>query len=58
MTISSLPIATSPTISSEVIGTAVMAKSLDTAEIAGQAMIQMMEQSVSPNLGINVDLRV
>ncbi len=58
MNISSLPIVTSPTISNPTIGTAVMAKSLDTAKIAGQNMIKMMEMSVNPNLGANIDLRV
>ncbi len=58
MTISSFPIVTDPTIASASIGTAVMAKSLDSAEVAGQSMIQMMEQSVNPNIGQNIDLRV
>lgn len=38
------------------IGMAVLSKSLDTAEIAGQDMIKMMEQSVNPYLGQNVDI--
>lgn len=38
------------------IGTAVLAKSMDTSEAAGAAMIQMMEQSVAPNLGQNIDI--
>lgn len=58
MTITSLPIATNPTIDSVTIGTAVLAKSLDTVETAGQNMIKMMEKSVNPNLGTNIDLRL
>ncbi|ROR28747.1 putative motility protein YjfB-like [Mobilisporobacter senegalensis] len=33
-------------------------KNLDTVETLGDAMIQMMEQSVNPNLGQNVDIRL
>ena len=40
------------------IGTAVLAKSLDTVESAGDAMVKMMEQSVNPGLGANIDVRV
>jgi hypothetical protein len=58
MTISSLPIDTSPTVDSAVIGMAVLSKSLDTVKEAGQNMIKMMEQSVNPNLGNSIDLRV
>ena len=58
MTITSLPISTNPTVANQDIGVAVMAKSLDTAEQAGQGMIKMMEQSVNPNLGLNIDMRV
>lgn len=58
MTITSLPIDTSPTIDSAAIGMAVLSKSLDTVKEAGQNMIKMMEQSVNPNLGNSIDLRV
>ncbi|MGB4657658.1 MAG: YjfB family protein [Mobilitalea sp.] len=58
MTIASLPVISQPTISSQVIGTAVLAKSLDTVKTAGQSMIKMMEQSVTPDLGQNIDARV
>ena len=58
MTISSLPIATNPTVASPAIGMAVLAKSLDTVEKTGQNMIKMMEQSVNPNLGKNLDVRL
>ena len=37
---------------------AVMSKTLDTAEDTGDALTKMMEQSVQPNLGQNIDLTV
>lgn len=40
------------------ISIAVLSKNLDTIEKAGQNLIQMMEQSVQPNLGTNIDLRI
>lgn len=58
MTIASLPISTNLTTNNSTIGLAVLAKNLDTVEKAGQGMIKMMEQSVNPNLGNNIDLRV
>lgn len=58
MQISSIPIATSPKVDSIDVGVAVLSKSLDTIETLGQGMINMMEQSVSPHLGQNIDLRV
>lgn len=39
-------------------GVAMLAKTLDTIENSGAQMIQMMEQSVNPNLGQNIDIRV
>lgn len=60
MTIASLPVSTVQyeSASSPVIAVMVLEKSLDTAELSGQSMIKMMEQSVTPNLGTNIDLRV
>lgn len=58
MTIQSLPIATNPTVNNSSIGMAVMSKSLDTAKISGDNMIKMMEQSVNPNLGQGIDMRI
>lgn len=40
------------------VGIAILAKSLDTVEQAGDAMVQMMEQSVNPNLGSNIDVSI
>ena len=36
--------------------TAVLAKNLETLEVQGDAMIKMMEQSVQPHLGQNIDI--
>lgn len=58
MNINSLPIVTNPTVSDTNIGTAVMAKTLDVAEVSGQSLIKMMELSVNPNLGANIDLSI
>jgi hypothetical protein len=44
--------------SNSVIGTAVLAKSLDSFEQSGAGIVKMMEQSVNPNVGKNFDLTV
>ena len=45
-------------VNSTTVGIAVLGKNLDTVEQAGQSLIKMMEQSVQPNLGTNIDIRV
>ncbi len=40
------------------VGTAVFAKALDNSEASGEAMVKMMEQSVTPWLGGNIDASV
>lgn len=40
------------------IGTAILSKNLDTVEEMGDSMIKMMEQSVHPELGQNIDMLV
>ncbi|MBO6133495.1 MAG: YjfB family protein [Lachnospiraceae bacterium] len=40
------------------IGTAVLAKAIDTSEELGSEMINMMERSVNPAIGGNVDVRL
>ena len=42
----------------EGVGIAMMKNALDMQEEMGAAITQMMEQSVNPGLGANVDLRV
>jgi hypothetical protein len=60
MVIASMPVSTTQyqQASSPVIGMAVLSKSLDTAKQSGQSLIKMMEQSVSPNLGKNIDTKI
>lgn len=57
MRIGNIPIATNQPLSQIDVSLAVLAKSLDTIEIAGQNMIKMMEQSVQPNLGQHIDIK-
>ncbi|MFG6327671.1 MAG: YjfB family protein [Lachnospiraceae bacterium] len=40
------------------VSTALLSKSLDTLETTGESMIKMMEASVMPNLGQNIDVSV
>ncbi|RED65036.1 YjfB family protein [Cohnella lupini] len=40
------------------VGLAVLAKSLDVVQANGQQLIQMMQQSVQPNVGGNLDIKV
>ncbi|MBU5469835.1 YjfB family protein [Falcatimonas sp. MSJ-15] len=39
-------------------GVLMLSKSLDTLEETGDNMVKMMEQSVTPNLGQNIDIYV
>ena len=41
---------------SQGVGTAMLGKSLDMAEDLGSGMVKMMEASVTPELGQNIDL--
>ncbi|HHV09787.1 MAG TPA: putative motility protein [Clostridiales bacterium] len=60
MQIASLPVSTTAyqQASSPAIGMAVLSKALDSAMVSGQNMIKMMEQSVNPDLGTNIDIRI
>lgn len=60
MVIASMPVSTTQyqQASSPVIGMAVLSKTLDSAEQSGANMIKMMEQSVNPNLGKNIDMKI
>lgn len=40
------------------IDTSMLKKSLDSTEVAGAALIKMMEQSVNPNIGSNFDMSI
>jgi hypothetical protein len=58
MQVSSIPIPISPAVTSVDVGVAVLSKNLDVIEELGQSMIRMMEQSVAPHLGQNINLTV
>lgn len=40
------------------VSTALLSKNLDTVEVLGENLIQMMEQSVTPNIGQNIDIKL
>ncbi len=40
------------------VGTKVLEKTMDLQEIQAAQLTQMMEQSVNPNLGANIDIRI
>lgn len=40
------------------IDVSILKKSLDAVETNGSMLIQMMEQSINPNLGSNIDIRL
>lgn len=40
------------------VGTAVLSMSLDTVESSGENLVKMMELSVNPNIGSNIDVSV
>ncbi len=51
-------IAVSGTSSMNAIDISLLKKSLDAVEMNGAMMTQMMEQSVNPNIGANIDIRL
>jgi len=58
MDIAGLSMAMSTTRVVSDVSTAVLEKSLDTSEELGDSFIKMMEQSVNPELGQNIDIRM
>lgn len=58
MDIPSLSVQLSTAKASDMVSVALLKKTLDTVEDNGESMIKMMEQSVTPNLGQNIDIRV
>ena len=40
------------------VGVAMLSKSLDTAKESGEATVKMMEQSVNPHIGGNIDYSI
>ena len=55
MDIASLSMAMSTSKVNSDVGVAVLGKNLDTLKQSGDGMIKMMESSVTPNLGQNID---
>lgn len=55
---SNISLAVSDTASMNAIDTALLRKSLDAVETNGSMLTQMMEQSVNPNIGANIDIRL
>lgn len=53
---SNITLAVSDTGSMNAIDMAMLRKSLDTVEASGAMLTQMMEQSVNPNVGANIDI--
>ncbi len=58
MDIAALSMQTAALETSDMVSVAVFKKTLETIEGSGENMIKMMEQSVQPHLGQNIDLRV
>ncbi|NLK29371.1 MAG: putative motility protein [Clostridiales bacterium] len=58
MNITGIPISTPQSVDSITVGVAVLSKNLDMIDQLGESMIKMMEQSVQPNLGQNIDIRI
>lgn len=56
MDIASLSTALSMTQVNNDVGTIMLSKQLDTMENMGDSMIKLMEQSVNPHLGGNIDI--
>ena len=55
---SNITLAVSDTGSMNAIDMAMLRKSLDTVETSGEMLTQMMERSVNPNVGANIDIRL
>lgn len=56
--LNSMNISLSDTQTMNAIDTSILKKSLDMMEINGDMLTSMMEQSVNPNIGANIDIRL
>ncbi|MDD6328794.1 MAG: YjfB family protein [Eubacteriales bacterium] len=56
--IGSMDLMVSGTDNMNMIDISILKKSLDSVETSGAMLIRMMEQSVNPNLGANIDIRL
>lgn len=54
----SMNISLSDTQAMNAIDTSILKKSLDLIETNGDMLTKMMEQSVNPNIGANIDIRL
>ena len=55
---SDISLSVSGTSNMNAIDSALLRKSLDAVETNGAMLTQMMEQSVNPNIGANIDIRL
>lgn len=55
---SDISLSVSGTSNMNAVDMAILRKSLDTVEANGTMLTQMMEQSVNPNIGANIDIRL
>ncbi len=55
---SDISLSVSGTSNMNAIDTALLRKSLDAVETNGAMLTQMMEQSVNPNIGANIDIQL
>ena len=58
MDIAALSVSLNQINTSSEVGVVMLSKALDTQEEMGAEMIKMMEQSVTPHLGANIDVSV
>ncbi|MDK2809183.1 MAG: hypothetical protein PWP24_1920 [Clostridiales bacterium] len=58
MDIAALSMAMSQSNTMTQVGTAMLGKSLETVATQGDSMVNMMEQSVTPELGQTIDLKL
>ena len=56
--VGSIGLSVSDVDSMNMIDISILKKSLDAVEQNGDFLIQMMEQSINPNLGSNIDIRL
>ena len=56
--VGSIGLSVSDVDSMNMIDISILKKSLDAVEQKGDFLIQMMEQSINPNLGSNIDIRL
>lgn len=56
--LNSINISLSGTKSMDAIDTSILKKSLEMIEVNGDMLTSMMEQSVQPNIGGNIDIRI